>query len=363
VIPYLQAAALGPRVRAALSHRVDVDDLRALTAARAGVEAPPIAKLRRVSPRTVVQMGLLAAAAYLIITAVSGVDLAEIVDALKTASIPIMILALVVGQLPRLSQAESTRGACPRPMAYGPVALLQFAMTFIGLVVPSNVARVALNVRFFQKQGFSPATALSVGLVDTVAGVFMQALILISIMLFGLGDVNFSWRQEEQAGTSTLVWILVGVAAAVVVAALLAVSLPRVRRRVVDRIRPWMHDAKETLANLRTPSKVARILGANLATEILFASTLGLVVLSFGTHLSLADVLVINCTVSLFAGMMPVPGGIGVYEAGFIVGLTAAGVDQSTAFAAAICFRAITFYLPPLWGWFAFHHLERRGFI
>ena len=34
-----------------------------------------------------------------------------------------------------------------------------------------------------------------------------------------------------------------------------------------------------------------------------------------------------------------------------MVGLTAAGIDQATAFAAAICYRLCTYYLPPVWGW------------
>ena len=46
-----------------------------------------------------------------------------------------------------------------------------------------------------------------------------------------------------------------------------------------------------------------------------------------------------------------------------MVGLTAAGIDEATAFAAAICYRLCTYYLPPIWGWFAFHRLERTGLL
>jgi glycosyltransferase 2 family protein len=60
---------------------------------------------------------------------------------------------------------------------------------------------------------------------------------------------------------------------------------------------------------------------------------------------------------------MPVPGGIGVSEAALVVGLTAAGVDDATAFAAAICYRLCTFYLPPIWGWAAYRRLERSDLI
>ncbi|MCB1038693.1 MAG: flippase-like domain-containing protein, partial [Acidimicrobiales bacterium] len=72
---------------------------------------------------------------------------------------------------------------------------------------------------------------------------------------------------------------------------------------------------------------------------------------------------VINVTVALFAGLMPVPGGIGVSEGALVVGLTAAGVDQAVAFAVAITYRLCTFYLPPIWGGVAFRRLERAGLL
>jgi uncharacterized protein (TIRG00374 family) len=135
------------------------------------------------------------------------------------------------------------------------------------------------------------------------------------------------------------------------------------RKRVTARVRPLTSEVAETLANLRSPAKVARILGANVATEFLFAATLGLVVLAVGTRLPIADLLVINVTVALFSGLMPVPGGIGVSEAALVVGLTAAGLNDAAAFAAAICYRLCTHYLPPIWGWAAFRRLQRTHLI
>ena len=53
---------------------------------------------------------------------------------------------------------------------------------------------------------------------------------------------------------------------------------------------------------------------------------------------------------SLFAGLLPIPGGIGVSEAGLTLGLTAIGIDNETAFAIALAYRVASFYLPPVWG-------------
>jgi uncharacterized protein (TIRG00374 family) len=58
---------------------------------------------------------------------------------------------------------------------------------------------------------------------------------------------------------------------------------------------------------------------------------------------------------------VPVPGGLGVTEVGLVTGLTAAGVPSPTAVAAVLTYRLITFWLPPVPGWFATRHLLADG--
>ena len=55
------------------------------------------------------------------------------------------------------------------------------------------------------------------------------------------------------------------------------------------------------------------------------------------------------------------PGGIGVSEAGLTLGLTAAGVSSETAFAIALAYRFVSFYLPPIWGWFCYQLARRQA--
>jgi uncharacterized membrane protein YbhN (UPF0104 family) len=363
VVPYLQTPALGPLLRAELATTsVDLDDLRERIAEAGHVDQPKLARLRRVSASTLIQAGLLVAAGYFLISTLAGIDTEELLEAMRGASIPILVLALVFGQVPRLAQAESTRAACPRPLPYGPVVLLQFAITFVNLVIPSTAARVAVSIRFFQRQGIPPAAAVSIGAIDGFAGFIVQVLILTSVAVFGVGtldmDLDFS---AQDAGA--LLRIIVVAAVVVVVVAVIALLIPRTRAWVAERIRPWYHEALETVASLRSPSKVARVLGANLAAEVLFATTLGIVAAAFGQSLPLATLLVINVSVALFAGLMPVPGGIGVAEGALVVGLTAAGVDEATAFGITIAYRMCTFYLPPIWGGVAFHRMERAGLL
>lgn len=362
VPPYLQVAAMGPRLRAALDAAdLDLDDLRARTATAAGVDEPGLAKLRRVSARNVIQAALMAFAAYYFISLLAGIDFAELADALRDASVAVLLIALVFGQVPRLAQAESPRAACPRPLPYGLMVLLQFAITFVNVAIPSTAARVGVNVRFFQRHGIPPASAISIGVIDSLAGFAVQILILVTVLLFDLGaELHFDATVDSEGTLLVVLAVLAGVALVVAVGALV---VPRARRWVVDRVRPWIHEALDTLSTLRSPGKAARVLGANLAAEVLFAMTLGIVLAAFGTSLPLATLLVVNVSVALFSGIMPVPGGIGVCEGAYVVMLTAAGVGEATALGVAIAYRLCTAYLPPLWGSVAFRRLERDGYL
>jgi uncharacterized protein (TIRG00374 family) len=105
------------------------------------------------------------------------------------------------------------------------------------------------------------------------------------------------------------------------------------------------------------------LVGGNLGSTLAFALTLGLSTAAFASWVSFSDLVVIVVAVSLLAGLLPVPGGIGVVEAGLTFGLVAAGVGEEAAFAAALMHRLVTFYLPASWGYFAFRGLQRRALL
>jgi len=96
---------------------------------------------------------------------------------------------------------------------------------------------------------------------------------------------------------------------------------------------------------------------------VLFATALGFFARSFGYHVSLAELLVINMSVSLLGSFVPVPGNIGVAEFGLTIGLVAAGMSDEAAIAAVLLYRISTFYLPPLWGFFAMLWLQRNRYL
>ena len=105
------------------------------------------------------------------------------------------------------------------------------------------------------------------------------------------------------------------------------------------------------------------MLGSNLVARLILALTLWLVLQGINTPLSFGTCLIAVVATNLLAGLVPIPGGIGVAET-FMTGiLVLAGLDEATAFAATITYRVITFYLPAVEGFFAMRWLESNGYL
>jgi uncharacterized membrane protein YbhN (UPF0104 family) len=360
LLPYLQPPAFDSALRRALKEAgLDVDELRKATAAAAGVTEPELARLRRVTWGSVVQVALLLLAVGALIRFAGNVDFDEVKADLQGASWGWIVVAAVAAQLPRLTQAASTLGSIPASLRYGPVYVLQLAMSYLNLALPSSIARMAVTVRFFQRQGLPAATAVAGGAIDSVVGNAIQLVLVLTLALFSSQDLAFDLRVPS-SGALTLLWIALGLLAATILGLFL---VRRVRHFVVGRVREWWPQVRASFSTLRAPNKLLLLIGGNLATEVLFAVALGLMARGFGAHISLGELILINSGTSLFASLIPVPGGIGVVEFGLEAGLTAAGMTPSAALATILLYRTATFYLPPSWGFFAFRGLQRNRYL
>jgi uncharacterized protein (TIRG00374 family) len=360
VIPYLQAPALTSGLRRDVKdHDLDLDQLRALSAEAADVDEVELVKLRRVSVKSILSMALVAIAAMLLISSLAEIGLDTIVDELSTATWGWVIAALIVAQCARFFTAIGTTGATSHPLRLGPTVVLEFAITFVNLVIPSSAARIATKMRYFQKAGMTLTSAGAMGALDSIAGFTVQITILVSALVFGVGGVEFEFDFDTEAVQNLLILIVIILAGLVVVVAGAVLFVAKVRERATSILRQVL----EALRVIRSPERLLRLFGGNLLAEITFASVLGLCLLAYGEEAPIMSLLVINVAAALLAGVMPIPGGIGVSEAALTAGLVAIGIPESTAFAAAITTRLCTFYLPPIWGYFAMRWLRQNQYL
>lgn len=358
VLPYLQPRALTANQRAQLRDAdLDLDDLLQRAADAAGVASPELRELRRVSGRSLFQSAMLVVAFAALARGVAQVDF-EVLRATLSDTIWWLAFATALfGQLPRLTQSVSTLGACPLPMPLGPVYALQLAVSYINLAVPSSAARIAVNVRFFQRHGLSAGSAATIGALDGFSGFIIQAGLLSSLLLFTPASLEVDLDVDLMSKATDLAAIVLGF---VVVAAVVVLVLPKLRRTIITWVTGFVRDALEALRGLHSPRRLAMLVGGNLATEVLFAMTLGGFTRALGYSVGLSTLLLVNMSVALLSGLAPVPGGIGVSEGALTVGLIGAGLPEEPALGAVILYRLATFYLPPIWGFFAFRWLERN---
>jgi uncharacterized membrane protein YbhN (UPF0104 family)/tRNA A-37 threonylcarbamoyl transferase component Bud32 len=357
VLPYLQRAALTPHLRdLARSDEVGLSDLRAAAAKAAGTEVAEITPLRRVRPRDLVLTAAVIFAAYLLISQLADIGFGTIVDELRDAEPVWVVVALLLAQSTFLPSGVSVRGGVATPLPLLPCVVLQSALKFINLTVPSSAGRVATNLRCLQRMGAPRAEALAGGAIDDASNTIVQATLFLAVLPFVGVDIDTS--QFDGAAPDRRLLAAIGVA--LVITVVLVLAVPKVRARVL----PGVRDALHGLWNVaRVRRKRLEVFGGSLAAELLYALALGATCLAYGVHLNIGELIFINTSASVLSSVVPVPGGIGAAEAALSAGLIAVGVDESTAFAIAITKRLCTFYLPPIWGYFALRWLSRKGYV
>jgi uncharacterized membrane protein YbhN (UPF0104 family)/tRNA A-37 threonylcarbamoyl transferase component Bud32 len=357
VQPYLQRAALTPHTRnLARSHEVGLKELRRAVGRATGTEVPEVIEMRRIRPKDLLMMAALVFAAYLLISQLADIGFDTIVDELRGAELAWVLLALILAQASFIGSGISVRGAVPAPLALLPCVVLQSAIKFINLTVPSSAGRIGMNLRFLQRQGVPSVQAVASGAIDDVSETIVQA----ALFLVALSFVNVDLGTSQFSGAGPDRRLLLAIGVALLVSAMVVLAVPKVRNRVLPEIRG-------ALAGLWSVARVRRkrveLFGGNVLSELLYALALGATCLAYGAHLNLAELVFVNTAASVLSGLIPVPGGIGAAEASLSAGLMAVGVDESTAFAIAVTQRLCTFYLPPIWGYLSLRWLSRRGYV
>ncbi|MDA8367237.1 MAG: lysylphosphatidylglycerol synthase transmembrane domain-containing protein [Actinomycetota bacterium] len=359
-LPLLQRAALPPALAARYRGRKEeLTALRVAGAGRVGVEVPKLVETRRLSWVNL---------ALVIGTLVGGwallgvfVNVGKSFGTIAGADWGFVVAVVLVTVATYPAQAIQAQGAVLQPLPFGRLMALDLANDFVNLA-GGTMGEIATRVRFFQQQGIDATVAVSSGvLVSTVSWIVKGALFLVALP-FGLR--SFHVTSSPSGGHAHLVWLVILVVAAVGVLAGVVLAVPRLRRLARDRLRPKLTDVRDQLVALsRRPRNLVQMFGGSLALQLLVALALSASLRSFGAHLSLATLLVAITAAGVLGGASPVPGGVGVVEAGMILALTSAGVPQDEAVAAVFVQRLFTSYIPPVIGWFTLVWMRRREYI
>ena len=357
----LQKPALDPLLARSLRGRRDLlPDVRKRAAAAAAIELPTLAEPRRVSwPTLIMIIGSLIGGWALIGVLI---DVAGSFDTVIGADWLWVIIAFVLAQLAYVASAVESLGSVAGPLPLGRTVAVEVAKAFSGLAGGAP-AIFATRVRYYQKQGYDTPVALSSGAIMTTASWISTAVLFVVSLPFAWGSLDLE-ATPQAGGDSKLVWIILALVVLIGLVVGLALAVPRLRRLAAEKMRPKLRDIWGNLKVVASsPGKLVQLLGGAFGRDLLVAMALSVSLRAFGDHLRLPILIVVITLAALIGGIAPSPGGMGVVEAGMILGLTAAGVAEADATAAVFIQRLFTSYLPPIWGWITLVWMRRREYL
>jgi uncharacterized membrane protein YbhN (UPF0104 family) len=290
------------------------------------------------------------------------IDVSKSFDTVLGADWLWVIAAFVLAQLAYVASAVEGIGSVAGALPFGRVVAVEVANSFSALA-GGTAAVFATRVRFFQQQGYDASVALSSGAIMATASWIAIAVLFGISLPFAWGSIHLEVTPES-GGDSKLVWIILAVVVLVGLVVGLALAVPRFRRLAAEQVRPRVRAIWGNLKEVaRSPRKLVLLVGGSFAQELVVAMALSVSLRAFGDHLRLPTLIVVITVAGIIGGISPSPGGMGVVEAGLILGLTAAGVSESDATAAVFIQRLFTSYLPPIWGWITLVWMRKREYL
>jgi glycosyltransferase 2 family protein len=358
---HLHKPALDPALGRSLRGKREIlADVRQRAAQAKSIEVPELVEPRRVSwPTLIMIVGTLIGGWALIGVLI---DVSKSFDTVIGANWLWVVMAFVLTQLAYVASAVEGIGSVSGPLPFGRTVAVEVAKAFSALA-GGTAAVFATRVRFFQKQGYDATVALSSGAIMTTSSWIATILLFVVSLPFAWGSIHLE-ATPESGGNSKLVWIILAVVVLVTLIAGLALAVPRLRRLAADKLRPKARDVWGNLKRIvSSPRKLVLLVGGSFAQELFVAMALSVSLRAFGDHLRLPTLIVVITLAAMIGGIAPSPGGMGVVEAGMILGLTAAGVSEADATAAVFIQRLFSSYLPPIWGWMTLVWMRKRDYL
>jgi glycosyltransferase 2 family protein len=358
-LPFLQSGALTRTTRHfAGDRRKEVADLlrrlRETGAAAVGVDPPQLTQLRRLNPTSLaLAIGALVATAVLLDEV--G-DPGQVWSTVRSADWAWIALALLFSFASNVGYAVGLMGTVPVRLPLWPTTEVQLGVSFSNLAVPA-IGGQGMQVRYLQKMGIDLSSAVAAGGVLSAAGNLVAALgLFVLAVVVAPARADFSLLPTTGLLETTAIVIVV-----VALGSAFVLAVPKLRRVAL----PPVQRATSTMrAVLRSPYKVALLIGGNVVATLLSTACLFACVAAFGGDASFWALLAANIAVVTVASIVPIPGGgTAVGTVGLSAALVSFGVPEQVAVAASLANQVIYYYLPAIPGWFATRHLFKHDYL
>ncbi len=357
-LPYLQPAALSPDLRTDRRNRKErskqVESVRAAAAAASGTDEPPLQELHRVSGTNLMMAVGTLIAIFALLSQVGSPQ--ELWDTITNADIGWLIVAMIISLLTNFATAIALMGTVPINLPLVRTAELQLSMSFSNLAVPA-IGGMAAQIRFLQKQGVDLASAVaSGGLLINVGNIVAQVMLLGIALLLAPTKIRV-----EPIDTQKLLTLALAVVVVAVVAVGFILGIPKLRNYVVP---PTKAAAATVWAAVRSPRRVALLLGGNAINALMYAGVYMACIKAFGGSINFWTLLSLNIIISTLASLVPIPGGnTAVSSVGMSGALAAVGVPTDIAVAAVLADQLVSSFIPAIPGWWATNNLLHDDYL
>ena len=175
--------------------------------------------------------------------------------------------------------------------------------------------------------------------------------------IFAASSLNVAALKRDVPSSQ---WLIIAGIIILAVAVTLLVKLPKLRRNAAG----WAKTMGGYLRSVITEPRRSVIMAlGELVTATGQVLCMSFVLLSIGAPVHVAAILVIVQIAGAASNVVPIPGGLGAPEAILATGLSSVGVSHEGAFVAALLYRILMYWGPPIPGMVALWHLHRTDRI
>jgi uncharacterized membrane protein YbhN (UPF0104 family)/tRNA A-37 threonylcarbamoyl transferase component Bud32 len=334
--------------------RLSLTAVRETAAAALGMDAPELQKLARMT-RTNLLMAIGTFIAVFALLAQVG-NPSEVWEAIRSAHFMALLGAFGIVLATNIGYALGLQGTTAVRLPFAANVEVQLGTSFASVAVP-GLGGPAMQIRFLQKEGVDLASAVAAGGILSLAGnVVAQVGLFLLALLLSPNHINLG-----HVSANGVVAVIISVVLFVGLICLIAFGIPALRRRTW----PPMHKALGNLWEaLRSPRRVALLIGGNALAAFLLGCCLAVCLSAFDGHLAFWTVMAIAVGIGGLSQLIPIPGGgTAVASVGISGVMIALGVDRSTAVATALANQIVSMYLPAFPGWFATRHLVKHDHL
>lgn len=354
-LPWLQPLALSSATRQAIDGDKGLKPIRTILIEQCGVPAEDPVRLQRLNPKSLFVAASVVLSAWFLIPQLADID--NIWQQARTASIAWASAAVGFSMLTYIAATAALLGAIPLRLRFRPAFLAQLASSFANRVTPAKVGGVAVNIRYFQRQGVPAVVGVTAVGLNAIAGLIMHVTLTVGFLLLASSDENSTGLPIPSPAA-----LGVGAAAAVTIIGT-SLALPLTRRLLIEHVVPQLKAGLASITQIRrSPGRLLLLLGGSATITLAYLLAMYASLEAFGSTAAFPLVGLLFLTGSVVANAAPTPGGLGAAEAAFIAAFSTVE-EASIVIPAVFLYRLVTFWLPIVPGWAALTYLRQADEI